>query len=535
MITIERPYLLFLILIIVPVFIFNFAKYKKIEYLILNYYSQVDSNIKRLRFSFFSKIITRCFAWCFGILALSGISFGTRQFPVQKSGCAVSFVFDISYSMNATDEKGYSRIEAMKIYAKNLLAKMDGISVSAVIAKGDGFLAVPLTEDFSSIDALIESLSPHLMTSVGSSIGKGVNCAISSFPQNSAQSNMIFVFTDGDETDDSLYPSLLNAVKYQIPVFLIGFGSEDGVEVIAGDGKTPVQTFLMANKMKNLSSDANKNAQNFSRKELVHYVQASAKSSATFILKKIESNSEVFAYEIRSVSRHVLFLLIAVILLVLSFILSEIDIATISKRFSKATMVLLVTPLFFSCSSERMKILDGAWNHYNSKYRSAIVDFVSIFNETDDEKSKNYALFGLSSTYIALEEYDVALDKLNQIIPEMEDENYKNPKLMSAAFYNEGVIYERKGDFSMAREMFKKAILADSDNIDAKINLELCIQQEKVNKQKSGATELQNVSESKSDDLDSKTQAIFNLIRENERNQWKKMEKKEDEDNGLDY
>lgn len=51
------------------------------------------------------------------ILAFAGFSWGTYLEPVQKSGTAVSLVFDISYSMNAEDAPGgMTRLEAVKIF-----------------------------------------------------------------------------------------------------------------------------------------------------------------------------------------------------------------------------------------------------------------------------------------------------------------------------------------------------------------------------------------------------------------------------------
>ena len=55
------------------------------------------------------------------------------------------------------------------------------------------------------------------MTAAGSSLGKGIDCAVSSFPQNSSQTSMVFVFTDGDETDDLMLRSLQKAARFQIP------------------------------------------------------------------------------------------------------------------------------------------------------------------------------------------------------------------------------------------------------------------------------------------------------------------------------
>ena len=82
------------------------------------------------------------------ILAYSKISWGSYLVPVQKSATSVSFVFDISNSMLAKDGyNGTTRLESSAVYAKKLLEKMENNSVSVVIAKGDGVVAIPITED----------------------------------------------------------------------------------------------------------------------------------------------------------------------------------------------------------------------------------------------------------------------------------------------------------------------------------------------------------------------------------------------------
>ena len=540
MFSIERPQLLLLMVPVFPAALFMFVRFKKMERSLVDFVSSASESFVRSRRSVALRTFFRCLAWMSGVLACAGLSWGSRQVPVQKSGCAVSFVFDISYSMNAMDAAGgkMSRLDAVKVYCANLLPLMDGVSVSAVISKGDGFLAVPLTQDFSSVYSLLDSLSPSLMTAAGSSLGKGIDCAVSSFPQNSSQTSMVFVFTDGDETDDLMLRSLQKAARFQIPVTLVGFGSEDGVEVLSGDGQTPVKTFLMANKMRNYAMDVNKTSRKlFSKSDFVRYVSAESRGSAVSLLEQLDSSSESFSYEIRSVSRHDLFIFLSLVFFALSFLVSEVDIAFLRKRFGKIVSILSFSCvfLFVSCSSARSRILKGSIDHSNGKFRSATVDFVSVLEDMPQEQQRDYALFGLASTYISLEEYDAALEKLDLIVPEKTDDEYKDKALASAVFYNKGVIFVRRGDFPKALSFFKEAVLASSDNLDARINMELCDQRIAMSKKKAGATEMQGVSESKNAELDAKTAALFNLIREKEQNQWKKMESKKEEKNVLDY
>ena len=171
--SVEKPQILFSALAIFPAILFVIIKFKRIQRAIS---SQTDGykSSHSLKFFLILRTAFRCAAWISAVLALSEISFGSKKIPVHKSGSNVFFVFDISYSMLADDApQKLTRLDAVKIYASSLIGELDSSSFSAVLAKGDGFVAIPETEDKNAMLNLIENLSPKLMTSGGSSLGKG--------------------------------------------------------------------------------------------------------------------------------------------------------------------------------------------------------------------------------------------------------------------------------------------------------------------------------------------------------------------------
>lgn len=530
---VERPGGLFLSLLLVPALVFLFLRFRRISATLKDFGSASKKKMGAVSNAFFLRTFFRSLSFLSAVAALSGVFWGIRRVPVQKSGACVSFVFDISYSMNAPDEGGISRLEASKIFARALLSRIRGSSVSAVIAKGDGFLAVPLTEDFESVNSLIDSLSPALMTASGSSIGRGVERAVSSFPKNSAQSRMVFVFTDGDETDGSLSSSLASAAKYQIPVTLVGFGSLDGAEVLSGDGKTEVRTFLREERMREFARVANRGASRIvPGASPISYVRAAAKSSASFLVSQVERSAESFVYESRPVSRHRLFIFASVLFLALSYVFGEVNLGNVRKFFRRISISAIVLASV-SCSSERMRILEGSLSFRNGNFREATADFLGVESFSGDSRSVEYASFALSSTYISLGQYDSALEKLSSIVPRKVGDGYENPKFAGAVFYNMGVSHVRKGEFEIAAESFKKSILADSENLDAKINLELCLERAANMKRGAGEKRMRGVAEESGGDP--KTAALFDLVRQSEQKQWIRGAPKTEESDGIDY
>lgn len=155
-------------------------------------------------------------------------------------------VFDISRSMTVDDIRP-TRLEFAARYAAMLLEQIPGIPVGIVLVKGDAVLAVPLTDDRQSLLALIDNLSPDLMTAAGTDLGAGIMVAARSFPSARGGSGAIAVFTDGGETVPTLRPALLGAVRAGNTVSIVGIGTITGVPVSIYPGQDDgpqVQTVL---------------------------------------------------------------------------------------------------------------------------------------------------------------------------------------------------------------------------------------------------------------------------------------------------
>lgn len=550
MFTIARPGVLWLVFLAVPAALFSYYKYRKLLHTMSGFLAdnqESESIYDRLRRSSLLRGLLLCISWVSLVLALAGISFGTKNVPVQKSGNAVSMVFDISWSMTAKDEQGVvSRLEAVKSYAHSLVGQLDGDSISVVLAKGDGIIAVPLTEDVSAVDSVLESLDPNLMSSSGSSIGKGIEAAISTFPHNSAQSFNVWVFTDGDETDTEMKDAFKEAVKFGIPVTVIGFGSREGRTIIAGDGKTEVHTRLQDEKILEYAASANSQSviPQFGKpgkKQFIRYVAASSKGSASGLIKSLSGKSsdkddEDFVYEVQSIPRYGIFLLIGIAAFILSIIAERFSLSRFSGSGKNSSMLvlLIVTPFIFgSCSGNfdgSRKILQGTWNYHQQEYQESVQAFYQTMMACEAEKNdyvKPYAVFGLAATYLMQDEDEVAVERIKTI------PSSANPELLSRAYYNLGIIASRQGNYEEAQTYFKKSILYDSRNADAKINLELSDKMAVSTRTKSAEKQMTAVREEKGNA--SLEQAVFNLIKEEEQNKWKNLQTGKKDNSVIDY
>ena len=546
----EKPYAFYGLLVLIPALIFVFVRYRRmVTSLGLNQTLSLNGSLLlQFKRRFILRTICRSLAWITLVFAYSGMSWGTNMVPVQKSGNAVSFVFDISYSMEAKDAPdGMTRLTAATNYAEELLNRMTGVSVSVVLAKGDGVVAIPLTEDTESIKSLLDVLSPELMTSQGTSIGKGIEASISSFPQQSAQAAHIWVFTDGEETDGMLASALAESVKFGIPVSLIGFGSELETEILAGDGKTNVKTALRSDAIKKIAASVEKKSAG-GKSHLsspVTYVDASEVGSAYRLLRSLQTDTilmrdqnvgdehGVVTYELQPVKRQKIFISLTLLFFILSFVLGEFSIARGKRmqRLNQIGLIAISALMFTGCSSRvrgETKILQGKLEWNNKNYQQAVTYFLQATEEAHSNSNRNvgeYALYGLAVTYLMQDENDAALERFDQISPDAPE------AVRFAVLYNSGIIAHQKGDYRRAASFFKDALRVDSSNVNAKINLELSLQQEAV---QTNTTESQMTPVEENKDTESVESAVYSIVRENDQNKWKNSEQKT-ETSSRDY
>lgn len=545
--SIERPWALCAIVAVVPVLLYCAAVYKKTFSALSNSYERNSLfDVRNIKIRIVARIAFRCAAWCALVFAYSGISWGTISTPVQKNGCAISFVFDISYSMTARDMSGgVSRLEASQSYARKLLERLEGSAVSAVLAKGSGVLAIPLTEDVNAVCNLIETLSPAMVSAVGSDLGEGVNAALKSFPGNISKKPVIWLFTDGEETAPSLASALNAALRQGVSIAIIGFGSERESEVVSGDGETLVKTAMRSEQIRKIVDDANKN--NFGEQGFAFFkgasatfIEASKPGSASALLSSVNDFSakgtslapqEQFslAYESRPHSRHGFFILIAMAFFFLSFFASELNVAAFKETLA---ISILVFP-FFSCSAkfdESKNILEATWAWHQKEYDEAVAKFsqsLSDATKNGDDLISQYALYGISATYLAQNENVAALEKISALSSDAPEQ------IQFAAFYNAGIIAHRNGEHEKAEQLFKNALLVDGRNLSAKINLELSQKHTANRTQKAGRDFAEAQNENEQDSF--LENSVFNMIRENEENQWKNMQGEQKKSHGLDY
>ena len=146
--------------------------------------------------------------------------------------------------------------------------------------------------------------------------------------------------------------------------------------------------------------------------------------------------------------------------------------------------------------------------------------------QAQDDILEQYAVYDLATTYLMQNENDAALERYSQI----KDDSPKAVRY--STFYNMGIIAHRSGEYKKAVECFIEALKIDNTKTYAKINLELSrVKAEKEAKGKENSLNSVSANNGKS----SKENAIFNVIREYDKQQWKNSESTQNSNSAIDF
>ena len=256
------------------------------------------------------------------------------------------------------------------------------------------------------------------------------------------------------------------------------------------------------------------------------------------MLSKTPGSTEI-SYEVHSIERHNIFITLAIVFFFFSFIAGEIDLNSGIKKFSKAQNTLLITAgllLFTSCSpkfNDGKLLFEGKLDWNRKDYQGATACFLEASDAASkrgDITTKEYALCNLATTYLMQDENDIALKRFAEILENTGEDT--SPLVKFTALYNSGIISHRQGNYRTAADFFKAALLIDNSSIEAKINLELSLQETASQNHNSEESEITPASEHDYDQ--SLENAIYSIIKEEEQNQWKSMQQ-QTTGSALDY
>ncbi|HET6991429.1 MAG TPA: VWA domain-containing protein [Bacteroidia bacterium] len=230
----DYPWLLFLLLLALPVTLLWRNSAQKREMRIRKFTESIFENkllvgnhpgLRRWHFIlFFSATVLLIFA-------LSGPMISGGKEKVKTTGIDIMVVLDVSNSMKAADIQP-NRIERAKLALSQMISKMGTDRMGLVVFAGQAFTCLPLTDDHSAAEMVVQTVSPEMISMQGTAIGQAIDNAMVSFTNDEKdRGKAIILISDGENHEDNAADAAGRASDNGVIVCSIGIGSSEGATI----------------------------------------------------------------------------------------------------------------------------------------------------------------------------------------------------------------------------------------------------------------------------------------------------------------
>jgi Ca-activated chloride channel family protein len=235
----EYPWMLLLLVLVLPVTLLWIRSASKRRERIRRFSESAftdkllignNPSLRRWHFILFFAAITLV------IFAASGPMIVGGKEKVETTGIDIMVVLDVSNSMRASDIQP-SRIERAKLALAQMIETMGSDRIGVVVFAGQAYTCLPLTDDHTAAETLLQSVSPEMVSIQGTAIGNAIDNALNSFGKTDQQrGKAIILISDGENHEDDASEAAVRAAEKGVIVCAIGIGSPEGSTIPEFDG-----------------------------------------------------------------------------------------------------------------------------------------------------------------------------------------------------------------------------------------------------------------------------------------------------------
>lgn len=168
------------------------------------------------------------------LLALAGLIFGlvnpkigTKMETVKREGIDIVFAVDVSKSMLAEDIAP-SRLEKSKQIVSQIISQLGNDRIGIVAYAGSAFPVLPITTDYGVAKMFLQSMSPTLVSSQGTSLDEAIKLSNTYFDKGNKTSKLLILISDGEDHSEGAEAAAEEANKNGMKIITIGVGTEKG-------------------------------------------------------------------------------------------------------------------------------------------------------------------------------------------------------------------------------------------------------------------------------------------------------------------
>jgi Ca-activated chloride channel homolog len=227
----HTPQYLFLLLLVLPLFIFDVYKLRLIKFGISS--TQVIANVKktmRQRFEFLPALM-RFVALTLLVIALARPQWGNQYTEVNSEGIDIVLAIDASGSMQALDftleGERVDRLVAVKSVVADFIEQREFDRIGMVVFGEQAYTQCPLTLDYDILTGYLDLIEIGIAGD-GTAVGNAIATSVKRLEDSEAKSKIIILLTDGRSNAGEVSPQIAAelAQKRGIKVYTIAVGSK---------------------------------------------------------------------------------------------------------------------------------------------------------------------------------------------------------------------------------------------------------------------------------------------------------------------
>ena len=228
----ERNYLYLLLILplVVLLFFYNlyWKKKKQKEFGSLEAIKKLSP--ERSDFKPVLKLIVMVLALAGLIMGLVNPKIGTKMETVKREGIDIVFAMDVSKSMLAEDIAP-SRLQKSKQLVSQIINQLGSDRIGIVAYAGSAFPVLPITTDYSMAKMFLQTMSPDMVSSKGTSLDEAIQLSSTYFDEKSKTSKLLILISDGEDHSEGAQAAAEEANKLGMRILTIGLGTEQGATI----------------------------------------------------------------------------------------------------------------------------------------------------------------------------------------------------------------------------------------------------------------------------------------------------------------
>lgn len=411
-------------------------------------------------------------AAAFAAFAAARPQFGDEEARVQDRGIDFVAVLDVSQSMLATDAEP-SRLARAQAELVALLERMRGDRAGFVIFAGQTFVRSPISADLPAVARIVEGVDRERgLVDPGSDLGAAITEAHTLLSSGRADTRAMLIISDGEDHRGGIDEALAAARRDGVRVYTAGAGTAAGAPVLDIDRATGVATPRLAPGgspvLTRLDEDA---LRGIAEAGGGRYVALAGEGRPlTSLAAEFDSLAATTFAEREAPARTERFQPFAAVALAataIAMILPALG-ALRAHRRARLWPVLAGGLLIGAiCASDAVDSNRRGNDRYAAAdYDGAIAAYATAAAQAPGRGEVHY---NAGNAFNRKGEFASALEETRRSLPS------DNRALVAKAEYALGNHHVATGDLREAAEAYKRALLADPDDADAKHNLELVL------------------------------------------------------------